>query len=158
MPLRPVALGISSVIMTRALTFIALVVICGLGELPISAVVLGIRGIPVDIVSLIRNGVLVVYGISVCGSSCYTLIKEHRPLTEKMLLFTILSILALFGGAICYAVELSDAIKSKHAFAFSDFSMTVQFVCASVALLFALVIEFKSTPQRPPPGYSHLML
>ena len=144
--------------MTRILTFLVLVVICGLCEFPISAVVLGVRKMPLDMSELIRHGVLVVYGISLFASSCYTLIKEHRPIGRRLTLFTVICILALSGGVMCYAIEFSDAIKEKRTFVLSDFSIVIQYVCASVALLFALVLEFKRAPGEAPPGYSYLRL
>jgi hypothetical protein len=144
--------------MVRVLTFILLVVFCGLGEVPISALVMGWKGTHFDVPELIRHGVLVVYGISVFGSACYTLFKEHRPLSGGLILLTAMCVLVLGGGAICYALEFAEAISKKLPLAFSDFSMVVQYICAAVALWFALITEFKSPPNEAPPGYSHLRL
>lgn len=99
-----------------------------------------------------------IYAIALFAAGCYTLSKERYGMGGILLLFTIVSTLFLIGGAIFYALALSDAITTHQMLVFNNHLMPVQFLCAGVALLHAIIVEFCSPVHRHPRDYSYLTL
>lgn len=128
--------------MVRIFSFLLLVAVLGLIQIPIAAVVMYAEEIKFVWTDFFKDGALIIYSLSISGAAAYTLRCKDKDSKHLLHIMTYLVLFVVVAGALIYGVKLADAFKAKAVIALPDKFHFFQMFCSFLALFYYIIVEF----------------